>query len=300
VRQTRFRAKPSNSRTPFETLPVAGGLTLVGMAALSDGRREGARPAGTLQSVGKALRVLEAIADSPGGLSAKEIAAGQGLTLPTTYHLLNTLIEAGHVVHLSDQHVFGLGYKARYLGQALSRQLAVPPEIASAIKVVHQHADAAAYYAIYRDTEVVIAHVEDSDRRPRVQPLDVGFHHAAHATAFGKIMLSAMTPNQRARYVEHAGLPTLTATTICDRDTLEVHLSHVRQSQIALEIGEFQNGVACMAAPVHGPTGSVVASVAISLPTAEFHARRWNVERAVRQGATRVTRCLALLDKCRF
>jgi DNA-binding IclR family transcriptional regulator len=276
------------------------------MEALSNGgqagpaRRNGAKPmAGTLQSVGRALRVLETIADSPDGLSAKQIAAELDLTLPTTYHLLNTLIEAGHVVHLSSRHVFGLGYKARYLGQALTRQLAVPPEIASVIRMVHQQADAAAYYAVYRDTEVVIAHVEDSERRPRVQPLDVGFHQAVHATAFGKIMLSAMSSDRRARYVDNAGLPALTSATIHDRDVLEAHLSHVRQSQIALEIGEFQHGVACMAAPVHEPAGNVVASVAISLPTAEFHARRWNVERAVRQGAVRVTRSLALVGRPR-
>lgn len=251
----------------------------------------------TLQSVTRALHVLEAIADSSGGLSAKRIAADLGLTLPTTYHLLTTLVEAGHVVHLNDRHVFGLGYKARYLGQALSRQLAVPTEIATAVRMVHQFADAAAYYAIYRDTEVVIAHVEDSPRRPRVQPLDVGFHQAVHATAFGKIMLSAMSAEARARYLDNAGLDPLTGATISDRDMLESHLAHVQRSRIALEIGEFQKGLSCMAAPVHDPGGNVVASVALSLPTQEFRARRWDLERTVRQGATRATRTLAQLNR---
>jgi len=260
-------------------------------------QRDGKSSSGTLQSVGRALNVLEAIAASPDGLSAKQIAAELGLALPTTYHLLTTLVEAGHVVHLTDQKVFALGYKARYLGQALSRQLAVAPEIAAAIRVVHQEADAAAYYAIYRDTEVVIAHVEDSLRRPRVQPLDVGFHQAAHATAFGKIMLSAMDPEQRGRYLAQAGMEPCTPATIRCGDRLEEHLSHVRQSQIALEIGEFQPGLACMAAPVYDPAGAVTASVAISLPIGEFRARRWAVERAVRQGAVRVTRSLALVER---
>ncbi|MFD0491064.1 helix-turn-helix domain-containing protein [Saccharopolyspora spinosporotrichia] len=136
------------------------------MQAPLDGvaRRNGS--AGPLQSVGRALRVLEVIANSPDGLTAKQIAAELDLALPTTYHLLHALIDAGHVVHLSDQHVYGLGYMARYLGQALTRQLAVPPGVAGAIRAVHQDADAAAYYAVYRDTEVVIAHVEDSERRP--------------------------------------------------------------------------------------------------------------------------------------
>ena len=266
------------------------------MQAPPDGtaRRNGTGP---LQSVGRALRVLETIATSSDGLTAKQIAAELDLALPTTYHLLHALIDAGHVVHLSDQHVYGLGYMARYLGQALSRQLAVPPGVATAIRALHQHADAAAYYAVYRDTEVVIAHVEDSERRPRAQPLDVGFHQAAHATAFGKIMLSAMGPERLARYLDAAGLTALTPATIRDRVALEEQLAHVRQSHLALEIGEFQPGMSCMAVPVHEPAGPVVASVAISLPTTEFLSRRWDVERAVRQGATRVTRALAVFQR---
>ena len=255
--------------------------------------RRGGRP-GTLQSVTRALRALDVIAACPDGISAKGLAERLGLALPTVYHLLTTLVEAGHVVHLPDEHVFVLGYKARYLGQSLSRQLAVAPGIAGAVRWVHQHADAAAYYAIYRGTEVVIAHVADSPRRPRVQPLDEGFHQAAHATAFGKIMLAAMDPQQRADYLDKAGLQRWAPATICDREVLEEHLEHVRQSQLALDINEFQLGLACMAVPVHDQAGGVAGSVAISLPVPEFRARRWTVERAVRQGAARITRSLVL------
>lgn len=257
------------------------------------GSRNPKAAGGTLQSVTRALSVLELVADSTEGLSAKRIASQLNLSLPTTYHLLNTLVRAGHVVHLAGQHRFGLGYKARYLGQALSRQLAVPPEIASAIHAVHLLADAAAYYAIYRDNEVVIAHVEDSEQRPRVQALDVGFNRAMHATALGKIMLAAMPANKRASYLDNAGTPALTSCTIHDRDELESQLSQVWNAQLAVEVDEFQNGLACMATPVRGPAGNTIASVALSLPTGEFHARRLDLECTLRQGAVRVTRCHA-------
>ena len=47
--------------------------------------------------------------------------------------------------------------------------------------------------------EVVIAHVADSSAAPRVDPLDVGFHQAAHALAFGKVMLASLAPADRPR-----------------------------------------------------------------------------------------------------
>src|SRR5690606_41410966 len=107
-------------------------------------------------------------------------------------------------------------------------------------------------------------------------------------------MLAAMDPQQRADYLDKAGLQRWAPATICDREVLVEHLEHVRQSQLALDINEFQLGLACMAVPVHDQAGGVAGSVAISLPVPEFRARRWTVERAVRQGAARITRSLVL------
>src|SRR5262249_35970942 len=122
--------------------------------------------------------------------------------------------------------------------------------------------------------------------------LDAGCHEAAHATAFGKVMLAAMDGAGRAAYLERAGLRRRTARTITDRHALELHLEHVRRSGVALEIGEFQDGLACLAAPVRSPAGALVAAVAVSAPVPEFAGRRWELERAVRHGAMATTRVL--------
>ena len=93
-------------------------------------------------------------------------------------------------------------------------------------------------------------------------------------------------------YLAAAGMPRLTEATITRPDDLAAHLSLVREANIALEIGEFQAGLSCMAAPVCNPAGETVGSVAISLPSTDFARRRWALERAVRSGASRVTRAL--------
>jgi DNA-binding IclR family transcriptional regulator len=72
-----------------------------------------------------------------------------------------------------------------------------------------------------------------------------------------------------------------------------VHLAQVRKSGVALEVGEFQNGLSCLAAPVLSPAGAVIASVAISLPSSDFAGRRWELERAVRHGALVATRAVS-------
>ena len=73
-------------------------------------------------------------------------------------------------------------------------------------------------------------------------------------------MLAAMDPQQRADYLDKAGLQRWAPATICDREVLEEHLEHVRQSKLALDINEFQLGLACMAVPVHDQAGGVAAT----------------------------------------
>ncbi|UYM06409.1 IclR family transcriptional regulator [Solicola gregarius] len=265
----------------------------IGLSLPEASVRVDAPVAGTVKSVARAFRALEYVATRRDGASAKEIAAHLDIALPSTYHLLATLVESGYLVHLANNARFGLGYQIRVLEQGLTHQLEVPKAIQDAIGHLHAEADAAAYYAVYRETEVVLAHVVDSDRRPRVRVLEVGFHEATHATAFGKVMLAAMTVQQRQEYIRRVGLRACTGKTITDPDALEQHLAHVRESGIALEIGEFQDRIACMAAPVRTPAGEVVASVAISFPKALFAKHRWDLERAVRHGALVANRALS-------
>lgn len=247
---------------------------------------------GSLQSVSRALRLLDVVAASRTGLTAKDAAAALGVALPTAYHLLTTLTDAGYLVHLTAERRFALGYQVRVLEQGLCRQLAAPSGVASAINRLHDEADAAAYYAVYRDAEIVVSHIVDSRRRPRVPVVDVGFHGAAHATAFGKVMLAALPVGTRRSRLAGIDWRPYTRRTIVDPRVLEEHLVRVRDSGVATEIGEFLDGVSCLAAPVRAPGGSVVGSVAISLPSPVFTIRRWQLERAVRRCAAAVNQVL--------
>src|SRR4051794_38365836 len=61
----------------------------------------GARPT-LIQSVQRALRLIEVIAEHGGRARAKEIARAAGLPLGTTYHLLRTCAHEGWLQRLDD------------------------------------------------------------------------------------------------------------------------------------------------------------------------------------------------------
>ena len=251
------------------------------------------RDRGLLGSVQRALRVLDVVSMAEEGVTAKVIARRAGLKLSTTYHLVNTLVNEGYLVRLEDKHGFGIGYKIPKLYQQLRVKLDVAPGIASAVALVHERAEAAAYYAGFRDTDIVLVHVVDSPSCPRIDMLDVGFAESAHATAFGKVMLSTLTPGARRAYLEKYGMHQLTPMTVTDRWELEAELDVARIRGVVMEVEELQLKAACLAAPVAGPTGKVVGVMAVSVPAAQFEERRLRLERVVRQGAAHIQRLMA-------
>lgn len=258
--------------------------------------RRHAEVSGTLSSVHRALQVLDVVAEVGDGVTAKAVARRLGFKLPTTYHLLNSLVTEGYLVHLDGARGFGLGYKVAQLHDRLRRQLQVSGQIAAIVRDVHEGAEAAAYYTVFREADVVVAHVDDCPAHPRARPLAVGFHEASHATAYGKVMLAELPPAALAARAAADGLPRLTGRTLGTLADLARELIGVRSTGIGVEIEEFQPGLACIAAPVRDATGAVQASVAVSVTPEDFAARRDKLDWWVREGADRATQALTHPD----
>lgn len=245
-----------------------------------------------MASVRKAFAVLDVVAANSRGMSAKDISAALDIPLPTVYRLLKTLVTSEHLVHLKDQGRYGLGYKLHALDNSLRRQVGTPPAVARIIRELHVRSDAAAYYAVHRGDDIIVAHVVESPARPRITPMGFGFNDAAHATAFGKVLLAAMEPEQRRSYLARHGLPEMTHRTIQTMAELEAELCEVTDSGIAVEREEFLMGASCLAAPVTNLAGQTIGSVAVSMSPADFPARAAKVSTLLRDAADKVGKAL--------
>ncbi|MER5620261.1 MULTISPECIES: IclR family transcriptional regulator [unclassified Streptosporangium] len=238
---------------------------------------------GLLSSVQRALHVLEVVASAGDGVTAKAVARRCGFKLSTTYHLLNTLIHEGYLVRLPNSRGYGLGYKLTSLNQRLRDQLGSTPLVSEALQHAHRISGTAVYYSVLRDAHLVVAEVVDSPETPRVQPLDVGFHEAAHATAFGKVLLAHLPA--RRTYLAEFGLRRLTDSTITRLEDFEEELDRVRATGVAQEVEEFRPDLACVAVPVLDASASVVGAVAASAPLDYFRAHRDLMIEGVRESA---------------
>jgi len=157
-------------------------------------------------SITRALRVVEAVAVAGDGVTAKAIARRLGCPLPTVYRALGTLVEEGYLVRLHDAHGYGLGYRVAELHRSLTEQVRPEPALRTTLREVHTAAAAAAYLAVFRDVDVVVAHVDDCADHPRPDALRVGEPTPAHATAAGKVMLAGLRPARLSELLERTGL----------------------------------------------------------------------------------------------
>ena len=240
----------------------------------------GERPT-LIQSVQRALRIMEVVAEHGGRARAKEIARAADLPLATTYHLLRTCAHEGWLQRLADGS-YVLGHRIDVVrGQGTAAR-----GIAHARPALEWLRDAlggAVYLARYADGEIVVAEIVDSARAPRID-LWVGMHDAAHATALGKCILGQLPVHEREDYLARHPLHDLTPRTVVDRRRLQLPPA----GGIAVDDGEYAIGVCCLATTV--TTGA--AAGAVGVVTREVG--RPVTRQTLLHGAHRVSRALAL------
>jgi IclR family acetate operon transcriptional repressor len=200
-----------------------------------------------IQSVDRALSLLEAVAIASGPVTAKQLADDQELSLPTTYHLLSTLVLRGYLRKEGRSYQFAT--KISELHEAFEQRRSPGLVIQALMHRVAEVTGETAYISTWQHGDVSIAAVAEGNRAVRVAGVMVGLRGHAHARASGKVLLAFGPPMRRERYLA-GSLEPLTPQTICDRGELGAILDQVRADGYAVDREEFTAGVCCVSAPV--------------------------------------------------
>ena len=268
--------------------PVAA-PELVGIGAILVGHGGGgADVVGTptlIGSVRRALHLLDAVGASERPVTAKSLARTLDIALPTTYHLLRTLVYEGYLRKLEDGYV--LGERIDSLRHGNPVQVAVR-QARPILRELRDQLNGAAYLSLYQDGEIKLLDVVDGPATPRAD-LWVGLHDSGHATAFGKSILAGIDSGSRVDYLSRHPLADLTPHTITDARILERVLTENRECFDDRE--EYQIGTACLAALVRAP--GLLGAIAVSVPAHRYHSMTTAAAALVRS-AWQISRTLAV------
>jgi IclR family acetate operon transcriptional repressor len=215
---------------------------------------------GGVQSLERAFLLLELMAEDGGEVALSRLAVDSGLPLSTIHRLVRTLVTRGYVRQLPSRR-YVLGPRLIHLGESSSRTLGTwaRPHLSDLVDAIGETANLA---MLDGDRVVYVAQVPS--RHSMRMFTEVGRRVHLHCTGVGKALLSQLPPETARELLERGGMPARTPLTVTDPDELMARLPAIAEQGYALDDGEQEIGVRCVAVPV--PGGPLMTAISVSGP----------------------------------
>jgi IclR family transcriptional regulator, acetate operon repressor len=229
-----------------------------------------------VQSVERALELLEALAEPGEAKGVSELARATGLPVATIHRLLATMVSRGYVRQDSGSHKYTLGSHLIRLGEAAARDFGqfARPYLVELMEASGETAN----LAMLEDGHVAyVAQVASRHHRVRMFT-EVGRRVHPHTSGVGKVVLAFRPRAEVEALLARSGLPPRTPRTITDLARFLAELDKVASQGYAIDSGEEEVGVRCLAVPVFGVGGSV-AAMSVSAPEGRLQDR--DIERVL-------------------
>jgi IclR family acetate operon transcriptional repressor len=217
---------------------------------------------GGVQSLERAFGLLERLADAGGELGLSELSAASGLPLPTIHRLMRTLLAGGYVRQQPNRR-YALGPRLIRLGETSSRLLGAwaRPYLAELVEATGETANMA---LLDGDEVVYVAQVPS--RHSMRMFTEVGRRVLPHSTGVGKALLAALPAGDVRALLARTGMPAATTRTLTEPEAFLAELERVRAAGYAVDDGEQETGVRCLAVGV--PGSPAPAAISVSGPAA--------------------------------
>ncbi len=246
-------------------------------------RTEGDRH--SIQSVDRALFLLETIAEAGGEATLTDLANRTGLNISTCHHLLATLIQRGFAAKVPGRRLYALGARILYLGHACL-QVDLPRRAQPYLEAVNRATGETVHLAALQGDSVVTVAVREARHAIRVDTGRIGRLESPHATSIGKAIMAWLPEDEIHRIVAH-GMKRCTDKTITELPELIDALRHVRRNGFALDREEHLPGVFCIGAAVRDQAGTVIGAISASTPAMRATEEHLNLMRDEITAATR-------------
>lgn len=236
---------------------------------MSEGAPE-QRSAG-VQSLERALDILEVLGRSDEELGVSEIGEEVGLANGTVHRLLATLTYRGYAHQNPRGRKYTLGVKTLTLGSSARERLG--PLSQPFLRELMEASGESANLATLDKTSVIYLEQVPSPRMVRMFT-EPGNRVAPHSSGTGKVLLAYQTEQLADSIVRQTDLVRFTKHTITKPESLKKELALIREQGYALDSEEMEEGVCCLAAPILGPDGDTVAAISVSGPVGRLDGAR--------------------------
>ncbi len=245
-----------------------------------------------IQSVDRALQILECFTGPIRELGITEISKEMGLGKSTVYGLVNTLMEAGYLEQNPDNKRYRLGLKLFIMGSLVQGRMDIREIAKPHLKSLAERFQMTVHMGLYRDGEVVYIDKQDSPNA-RVIYSQVGKLAPMYCTGIGKAVFANLPESERDFLLSNQIRRALTINTKIDEAIISEELQRVLIQGYAVDDQEVELGLRCIAAPIFDGHRKVVAAISVSSSTAMLHEENMDeIAQEVKQVAFEISKQL--------
>jgi DNA-binding IclR family transcriptional regulator len=248
-----------------------------------------------VQSVKRALSILETLAQNRADLGVSDLGRALGLSKSTVHRLLATLEEGGYVQSSSPGR-YALGIKAFEVGSAVLNRMGLRKVALGPMQELADLTKETVNLALLDGLEIVyIDRIECSE--PLRMDLQVGRRVPTHCSALGKAILAFLDPQESRDIMRRLSFSRYTARTIIDSEALRRELPVIREQGYSVDDEEYIEGIRCVAAPLFDYHSRPVAALSVAGPSVRLTPGRIESVAQVLVTATRsISRGLGFRD----
>lgn len=218
-----------------------------------------------IRVVDKAVRVLNVLADGkPRTLTM--LSEEMEINSSSTFRLLATLLSHNLIQLDESTGKYRLGLACLELSRAYHTGNDVRRAAMPEITALRDDTMETVHLGILADKEVVYLEKLEGLHAIGMMSSRVGGRAPAYCTGLGKALLAHTSPGNIKKSLKNLKLQRYTEATLVNQQDLFKHLQQVRQRGYALDKGEHEREVRCVAAPILDQNGKTVAAISVSGP----------------------------------
>ena len=245
------------------------------LSAMQNSRkpRESSGPAYPISSVDNALRLLRLFQEAR-SVRLTEACAHLGVAHSTAHRLLAMLMHHGFVRRDPRTRAYEPGPALMEIGLAVVQKMDIRTQARPLLEELAGQVQETVHLVTLEGNEVRFLDAVEGNRAVRVAPR-TGTLLPAHCTSAGKVLLAELSAERLAAiYGDPDHLPMQTPKSISTLSALRPVLGQVRKSGYATNMEEGEEGVGSAAMALRDKSGTVVAAVAVAVPTSRFDPKR--------------------------
>ena len=228
---------------------------------------------GKIQSVDRALRILEIISDAEDGLTLAQIAQMIELPKSTVHGLVSTLRDHRYIKQSDEDGRYLMGMKLFEMGTKAARSWDIRDAAKPAMRWLSKEFGETVHLGCEDNGEVLYLDKIAADSLITIVS-DIGARLPMHCSGIGKALLAHKSDSEINRYISNKGLIPLTGRTITNKDAFLAELEKVKEQGFAIDDGEIMEGLRCVGAPIFDTDGLVRYAISVSGQVKDIYGKR--------------------------